>query len=44
MPGKVAKVTITERQQEILMRISRSGIEASHLRQRATIVLLAFEG
>jgi transposase len=44
MPGKAAKVTITEQQQEILLRISRSRTEASHLRQRATIVLLAFEG
>jgi hypothetical protein len=42
MPGKAAKVTITERQQEILDEFSRSRSEPYFLRQRATIVLLAF--
>src|SRR4051812_3626217 len=44
MPGKAAKTTITERQQEILHAFSRSVTAASRLRQRATIILLAFEG
>src|ERR1700756_5793156 len=44
MPGKAAKVTITERQQEILDEFSRSRTEPSFLRQRSTIILLAFAG
>ena len=44
MPGKAAKVTITERQQEILDELSRSRSEPYFLRQRATIILLAFAG
>src|SRR3954471_10980696 len=44
MPGKAAKTTITERQQEILHAFSRSVTAASRLRQRATIIILAFEG
>jgi transposase len=44
MPGKAAKVTITERQQEILDEFSRSRSEPSSLTQRATVVLLAFAG
>jgi transposase len=44
MPGRAAKTIITERQQDILMRLSRSRTEASCLSQRAQIVLLAFEG
>jgi hypothetical protein len=44
MPGKAAKVTITERQQEILDEFSRSRCEPYFLRQRATIILLAFAG
>jgi transposase len=44
MPGKAAKTTITERQQEILQTFSRAVTAASRLRQRATIILLAFEG
>jgi transposase len=44
MPGKAAKVTITERQQEILDEFSRSRSEPYFLRQRATIILLAFAG
>jgi transposase len=44
MPGKAAKITITERQQEILHTLSRSVTAPSRLRQRATIILLAFEG
>ena len=44
MAGKAAKVTITERQQEILDEFSRSRSEPYFLRQRATIILLAFAG
>jgi transposase len=44
MPGQAAKVTITERQQEILLHMTRSYTEATSLRQRAQIVLLAFAG
>jgi transposase len=44
MPGQAAKVTITERQQEMLLQMTRSYTEAASLRQRAQIVLLAFAG
>jgi len=44
MPGKAAKVKITERQQEILRELSRSRSESQMISQRATIILLAFEG
>ncbi len=44
MPGSAAKVIITERQQEILIKFSRSRTQALRLRQRAAIILLAFEG
>ena len=44
MPGKAAKITITERQQKILQTFSRSVIAPSRLRQRAAIIVLAFDG
>src|SRR3954463_5656793 len=44
MPGKAAKITIPERQQEILRTFSRSVTAASRLRQRASIIVLAFGG
>ncbi len=44
MPGKAAKITITERQQDILQTFSRSVTAASRLRQRAAIIVLAFDG
>jgi hypothetical protein len=44
MPGKAAKVTITEKQQEILEEFSRSRTEPSFLSQRSRIILLAFAG
>jgi transposase len=44
MPGKAAKVTITEHQQEILHTFSRSTTASSRLRQRASIILMAFDG
>jgi transposase len=42
MPGRTAKVPITERQQEILRTIGDAPTAASQLRQRVAIVLLAF--
>ena len=44
MPGKAAKVRITERQQRVLEEFSRSRSEGLMVTQRASIVLLAFEG
>jgi transposase len=44
MPGKAAKVTITDRQQEILQVLTRSVTAPSRLRQRAEIIVLAFDG
>jgi transposase len=44
MPGKAAKTIITERQQEILQTLSRSVTAPSHFRQRASIIVLAFDG
>jgi transposase len=44
MPGKAAKITITERQQDILRSFSRSTTAPVRLRQRASIIVLAFHG
>jgi transposase len=44
MPGKAAKVTVTERQHEILLTLRNATTAASHLRQRAAVILLAFDG
>jgi transposase len=44
VPGKAAKITITECQQEILRTFSRSTTAPSRLRQRASIILMAFAG
>jgi transposase len=44
MPGKAAKITITERQRDILRTLRDAVTAPSHLRQRATIILLAFDG
>lgn len=43
MPGKAARVRVTERQQAILMEFSKSRSEPLSLVQRAKIILLAFE-
>jgi hypothetical protein len=43
MPGKAAKITITERQQDILRSLSRSTTVPLRLRQRASIIILAFD-
>jgi transposase len=44
MPGKAAKITITERQRDILLKLQNATTAPSHLRQRAAVVLLAFDG
>ncbi|MEO2013472.1 MAG: helix-turn-helix domain-containing protein [Fuerstiella sp.] len=43
MAGKAARVVITERQQVILRQLSVATTVAFRLRQRALIILLAFE-
>lgn len=43
MPGKAAKVLITEAQQGVLEELSRSRTESKIIIQRATIILLAFQ-
>ena len=43
MSGKAARVVITERQQVVLQQLSRSTTVAFRLRQRAQLILLAFE-
>src|SRR3984957_14506090 len=44
MSGSAAKVLITERQQEVLRKLSTATTDAKRLVQRATIILLAFAG
>src|SRR3954462_9641758 len=44
MPGNAAKVTITERQQDALRTMTRSGTCPQALAQRARMILLAFDG
>lgn len=44
MPGRAAKVIITERQQEVLQTMSRSSTCPQALAQRAGMILLAFQG
>ncbi len=44
MPGEAAKVIITERQRDILVTLGGAVTGPSHLRQRAAIILLAFDG
>ena len=44
MPGKAAKLRITERQQVLLEEFSRSRTESKCLAQRASIVLSGFQG
>ena len=43
IPGKTAKVTLTERQQDLLDTIGSAPTASSQLRQRVSIVLLAFQ-
>src|SRR3984957_15028285 len=44
MSGSAAKVVITERQQEVLRKLSTGTTVAKRLTQRSAIILLAFEG
>ena len=44
MPGKAAKVTVTERHHAILLTLRNAITAPSHLRQRAAVLLLAFDG
>jgi len=44
MAGSAARVVITERQQEVLLRLSTAGTVARRLGQRARVILLAFAG
>ena len=44
MPGKAAKVVITERQQSLLQEIAAARTSEVRMSQRARIILLAFEG
>lgn len=44
MPGKAAKVVITERQHSVLQEISVARTSEVRMAQRARIILLAFEG
>ena len=44
MPGKAAKVVITERQQEVLFSFTRRSTCPQRLVTRSRIILLAFEG
>jgi putative transposase len=44
MPGKAAKVMITERQQAVLQTMTRSRTCPQALAQRARMILLAFDG
>lgn len=44
MPGKAAKVIITERQQQVLQSMTRSSTCPQGLAQRAQMILLAFQG
>lgn len=44
MPGRAAKVIITERQRDVLQTMTRSSSRAQALAQRAHMILLAFDG
>jgi len=44
MSGSAAKVVITERQQDVLRKLSTATTVAKRLTQRATVILLAFDG
>ena len=44
MPGKAAKVIVTEKQQAILQKIAKAKTSSVSLAQRSQIILLAFDG
>ena len=43
MSGKAARIVLTEKQQDILLKITQSTTVSQRLLQRARIVMLAFE-
>ncbi len=43
MSGKAARIVLTEKQQDILLKITQSTTVTQRLLQRARIVMLAFE-
>jgi hypothetical protein len=44
MPGKAAKIRLSEKQMDILIKITRGSTVSVRLQQRAQIILLAYEG
>ena len=44
MPGKAAKIRISEKQQTVLRELGRSRTVVKCVVQRATIILLGFQG
>jgi len=44
MPGKAAKIRISDKQQVVLQELSRSRTQSKSIVQRATIILLGFRG
>ncbi len=44
MPGKAAKIIVTEKQQAILQAFAKSRSVSVSLAQRSKIILLAFDG
>ena len=44
MPGRAAKIIITERQQEVLQTMTRSSTCPQAIAQRARMILLGFNG
>jgi putative transposase len=44
MPGKAARIIITERQQEVLQTMTRSSTCPQAVAQRARMILLGFDG
>jgi hypothetical protein len=44
MPGKAAKIRVSEKQQILLQELSRSCTQSKSVVQRATIILRGFEG
>jgi transposase len=44
MPGNAAKIIVTESQQKILLTLRNATTAPAHLRQRAAVILWAFEG
>ncbi len=43
MSGKAARILLTEKQQDILQKITQATTASQRLAQRASVILLAFE-